>query len=69
MNWKRMSQWYLQQQGTGYTVSKALVMGEPRYSAWAPKPHKYASAKLLDVKDTPQEAMQVCEDHRRANRK
>lgn len=70
MRWIQMDKWHLELEGTGYKVSKGWFRSEGqtesqiRYTAWAPKPHKYAQPELLDIKSTPQEAMQVCEEHR-----
>lgn len=74
MRWKQMDPWYIEQEFTGYRVSKGRVTrkGETEpvmlYTAWAPKAHKYAQAELLDIKTSAQEAIAVCEEHRLSQR-
>lgn len=74
MNWKQMNKWCLEQQGTGYRVSKGwfrsegLTESELRYTAWGPKPDKHGQREILDIKTSAQEAIAVCEEHRLSQR-
>jgi hypothetical protein len=61
LKWKRGGPWFIESDDGRFTVDKALVHNEPRYTAWQRSP------KInLGCRDTADEAKALCEAKLRA---
>ncbi len=60
MEWEQKTNWYMQSD-QGYRISKATSKCPGQYTAWAPGSKD--STPAIGHVDTPNKAMQLCEEH------
>ena len=62
MQWQQKGRWYIQNSEKKYLISKALVEGQKKYTAWICY-EKRKPNESLGTFDTPEQAMQKCQQH------